>query len=394
MTSLLSLLLLSALAPSSAVAYSRAKCQAPSADPLAGCAPGTILVSPNSTTTAASNSTSFTSIQSAILSLGNTTTPATILILPGTYTEQVNITRPGPVTLLGQTSSPNNASNNGVTILWRQATGNSVNTFDNAYTSVLTVAPTLNASLTGSGPTGFAVPADTPFGNEDFRAYNVDFVNDYAPYSAGPALAISISYANSGFYYCGFYSYQDTIYIGKLGNAYFYDSIIAGQTDFLYGFGTAWIQSSLLSLRSCGGGITAWKGTNTSFPNAYGVYIHDSVVEKANSSLSIAGKCALGRPWNAQHRSIFANTYLDDSIESSGYIIWGSTDPRTNNYTFMAEYGDFGPGWNETGRLAANITKVLTEEQYEPYDSVEKVFQYPFSGEFGNVGWIDESPEA
>ncbi|EKG19954.1 Pectinesterase catalytic [Macrophomina phaseolina MS6] len=393
MASLLSLSVLSAFLASPTLAYSRAECQAPSADPLAGCVPGTLLVSPNSTVTA-NNSTSFTSVQSAILSLGNTTTPATILILPGTYVEQVNITRPGPVTLLGQTSSPNNSSTNGVKILWRQATGNSVNTFDNAYTSVLTVAPTLESSLTGSGPTGYAVPAGTPFGNEDFRAYNVDFVNDYAPYSAGPALAISISYANAGFYFCGFYSYQDTVYIGKLGNAYFYDSIIAGQTDFLYGFGTAWIQSSQLSLRSCGGGITAWKGTNTSFPNAYGVYIHDSVVEKANASLSIAGLCALGRPWNAQHRSIFANTWLDDSIKPSGYIIWGSTDPRTNNYTFMAEYEDFGPGWNETGRRAANITKVLTEAEYEPYDSLEKVFQYPFSGEFGNVGWIDESPEA
>lgn len=85
--------------------------------------------------------------------------------------------------------------------------------------------------------------------------------------------------------------------MGKLGNAYFSKCEIAGQTDFLYGFGTAWIQSSRLALRGCGGGITAWKGTNTTFVNKYGVYIHDSVVEKANSSLSITGKCALGRPW-------------------------------------------------------------------------------------------------
>ena len=85
--------------------------------------------------------------------------------------------------------------------------------------------------------------------------------------------------------------------MGKLGNAYFSKCEIAGQTDFLYGFGTAWVQSSRLALRGCGGGITAWKGTNTTFANKYGVYVHDSVVEKANSSLSIAGECALGRPW-------------------------------------------------------------------------------------------------
>lgn len=72
---------------------------------------------------------------------------------------------------------------------------------------------------------------------------------------------------------------------------------VAGQTDFFYGFGTCWVTDTAVTLRSCGGGITAWKGTNTTFVNKYGVYIVDSTVEKANSSLSIAGKCALGRPW-------------------------------------------------------------------------------------------------
>jgi hypothetical protein len=55
------------------------------------------------------------------------------------------------------------------------------------------------------------VPAGTPFGNVDFRAYNIDFINDFKNYATGPALAVSVSYANSGFYFCGFYSYQDTV---------------------------------------------------------------------------------------------------------------------------------------------------------------------------------------
>jgi hypothetical protein len=60
---------------------------------------------------------------------------------------------------------------------------------------------------------GNLVPKDTPFGNVDFRAYNIDFINDYKNYASGPALAVSVSYANSGFYFCGFYSYQDTVRI-------------------------------------------------------------------------------------------------------------------------------------------------------------------------------------
>jgi hypothetical protein len=65
-----------------------------------------------------------------------------------------------------------------VNIIWRAIAG----TGDNAYTSTLTVAPNLNASFTGSGPTGFAVPPETPFGCVDFRTYNLNFINDYQPY--------------------------------------------------------------------------------------------------------------------------------------------------------------------------------------------------------------------
>lgn len=219
----------------------RTEYQYPTENPLDGCPAGTILVGPSS---------QYKTIQSAILSLPNDTTPQHILILPGQYTEQLNVTRPGPLTLFGQTANPQNQSSNGVGVYWAAIAG----TGDNAYTSVLTVAPNLNASLTGSGPTGFPVPADTPFGNTDFKVYNVNFTNNYAPYADGPSLALSMGYANASFYYCGFYSYQDTvrfrcathldltlihtgvqIYVGKLGNAYFYKNEIAGQTDFFYG---------------------------------------------------------------------------------------------------------------------------------------------------------------
>lgn len=120
----------------------------------------------------------FKTIQSAILSLPQDNTSQSILIYPGTYTEQVNITRPGPLTLLGVTSSPNSRTGNTVKVLWRAATGTAeAGTRDNAFTATLTVAPNLDAALTGSGPTGYQIPPNTPFGNVDFRAYNIDFSN-------------------------------------------------------------------------------------------------------------------------------------------------------------------------------------------------------------------------
>jgi pectinesterase len=177
---------------------------------------------------------------------------------------------------------------------------------------------------------------------------------------------------------------QPQVYVGKLGNAYFYKSILAGQTDFLYGFGTAWIQSSALQLRGCGGGITAWKGTNTTSPNKYGVYIVDSNVRAANVSVAadIKGSCALGRPWNSQHRSIFARSYEDGSIDPRGYIDWvvDGVGRFEKGVTLMAEYRVFGPGVNETGRVGG-VTSVLGWEGYEMYSTPQKVF--------GDTKWID-----
>ncbi|KAF1974912.1 pectin methylesteras-like protein [Bimuria novae-zelandiae CBS 107.79] len=371
----------------------RLACQNPTHDPLKGCPKHTLLVASGSSNATAKKNT-FSSIQSAVLSLPHDNSTQYILILPGQYTEQVNVTRPGPLYLLGQTSDAESLGRNTVEVVWHNATGSATTgSYDNAYTSTLTIAPTFNSSATGSGPTGNPVPEDTPFGNFDFRAYNLNFTNDYLPYAAGPSLALSTSYANTGFYHCAFKSYQDTIYVGKLANSYMSKCEIAGQTDFLYGFGTLWIEDSDLLMRGCGGGITAWKGTNTTFENKYGVYIHDSNVVAANSSVapSMVLKCALGRPWNALQRSIFANTYLDESIRPSGYIEWSTKEPRVNNFTFMAEYKTYGPGWNRTGRIEGNVTRILTETQWQPYSSPSKVFQFFKSGKTGNTAWLDYS---
>ncbi|KAJ3212215.1 hypothetical protein HDU82_003186 [Entophlyctis luteolus] len=378
----------------------RVLCQAVAntSNPLANCPANTILVSKDNVT----YPNAFSTIQAAVLSLPLNDDPYNILILSGNYTEQVNVTRTGPLYLLGQTSSPNDKTQNSVQVLWAAwastvgsccvgtATNCTACAGDNSLTATLTVASTWNAAMTGSGPTGWAVPAGTPFGCTDFRTYNLDFVNNYSNYGGSPSLAVNTGYANTGFYRTRFYSFQDTVYIGKLGNAYFYDSEIAGQTDFFYGFGTAWIESSNITLRNCGGGITAWKGSNTTFTNAYGVYIVDSYVQKANSSLSITGKCALGRPWNSQIRSIFANNYFDDSILPAGFIEWTASTPRIDNYTFQAVYNNYGPGWNVTAETANYpITKVLSASTYAPYSTPSDVFQNPFTGVFGYTYWID-----
>lgn len=116
------------------------------------------------------------------------------------------------------------------------------------------------------------------------------------------------------------------IYVGKLGNAYFKNGEVAGQTDFFYGFGTAWVEQTSIALRSCGGGITAWKGTNTTFVNKYGVYIVDSNIHAANATVAanIVGKCALGRPWVCL---LFPPYFLSYSLSSIDF----SSSPECSN---------------------------------------------------------------
>ena len=159
------------------------------------------------------------------------------------------------------------------------------------------------------------------------------------------------------------------------------------------GFGTAWVQASNVTLRGCGGGIVAWKGTNTTFANKYGVYISDSWVNAANSTVAStkAGKCSLGRPWNAQHRSVYLNTYLDGSILSAGYTKW-TTNPLTdnyNNYTVMAEYKSIGPGFDLAGRIAGNVTLEITADEARKFRTPKDVFMTE-NGTQPNYAWIDK----
>lgn len=88
------------------------------------------------------------------------------------------VTRPGPLTLLGQLNqssvdSSSNATSRNLVHVWYNIYD--ANGEDDAVTAVLLVAPNWNASLIGSGTNG--APLQSEFGNVDFKAYNIDFEN-------------------------------------------------------------------------------------------------------------------------------------------------------------------------------------------------------------------------
>ncbi|KAJ3832117.1 pectin lyase fold/virulence factor, partial [Lentinula raphanica] len=230
------------------------------------------------------------------------------------------------------------------------------NGIDDAASDVLTVAPNGAAGLIGAGTTG--APAQDAFGNVDFEMYNVDVQNRTSlTFAISQALATDISYANASFYGCGFASFQDTWYTGKNASTFGVDSVIFGQTDYLFGFGTAWFQSVILAARGCGGGTAAWKGTNSSLTERvlrYGTYIADSRMIRspdANVMLNITDDCYLGRPWNDWAVTVYLNTFMEDIIQPASWEPFDSARPTIMNTTFYAEYYSTGPGGDTFNRI-------------------------------------------
>ncbi|KAG2040405.1 carbohydrate esterase family 8 protein [Suillus americanus] len=328
--------------------------------PLTGCPKGTLFVSPTD------SRASFKTVQAAVESLPKTG-DAIILIGAGEYFEMVNVARSAPLTLLGQLD-PDTA---------RDPAGNAsqrnlVHIWNNLYVhGGLTDEET--ATLTVARPSG------QQFGNTDFKAYNINFENRAANYSISQALAGSFIYANVSFYGCTFASWQDTWYTGHGAYSYAVDSIIYGQTDYLFGFGTAWFQNVILANRACGGGITAWRSTEGT---KNGAFIADSKIIRspdANITTVTDGRCYLGRPWNTLAVAVYLRTYMDESIHPAGFTHW-SREKSIPDTTYFAEYNSYGPGGDTSKRVPQEF--ILNAMQVNKNFTLESVFA-------GTPAWID-----
>ncbi|KAG9314831.1 carbohydrate esterase family 8 protein [Chiua virens] len=323
---------------------------------LTGCPEGTLYVS------SADSTANFSSVQDAINSLPDGAN-GSILIGEGRYYEMINVTRSGRLTLLLDPATASvrggNATQRNLVHIWNSKyAGNSGLTDEE--TATLTVFPRL-------GPV-------------DFKAYNINFENLAANYSIAPALVTSITYANASFYGCAFASWQDTWYTGWAANTYAVDSIIYGQTDYIFGCGTAWFQSVTIANRDCGGGITAWRGESGG--NA-GVYIADSRIIRSPDALPSTvtdGKCYLARPWNDVSTAVFLRNHMDESISPTGFISWNlQLDTALPSTVYYAEYNTTGPGGITTSRSSQD--HILSTDEASQF-GLEHLFH-------GKPSWID-----
>ncbi|OAL48612.1 pectin lyase-like protein [Pyrenochaeta sp. DS3sAY3a] len=288
---------------------------------------------------------SFTNISAAVTALHNETTPQTIFIFPGTYTEQVYIPpHAGPLTLQGYTKDARSYKDNKVTI-------------------------TGNLSRQTPGLANNDATATVRLWTPNVKLYNLDIANTFG-YAAtsGQALALSAQKTNQGFYGCRFSGYQDTVYANE-GRQIYAKSYINGAVDFVFGLrAAAWFEK--VDIEVIGPGFITANGrdaaNNTSF------YVFNQVRVTGSS----ANSTFLGRPWRPYSRVVFQRSYLGDVVRPEGWSRWDAVQSLENVY--YKEYKNYGPGAAVGAR--ANFSSQLSAP-IKPADILGRKFE--------KESWVD-----
>jgi pectinesterase len=257
----------------------------------------------------------------------SSTSAQSIFIYAGTYTEQVTIPKlKSALTIYGYTSDTSSYTGNRVTIQhsYSQASG---------------------ASSDEDSGTVINLSANTKF-------YNINIKNTYG--SGSQAIAIAAENTQQGYYGVGLYGYQDTV-LAETGNQVYAKCYIEGAVDFIFGqHARAWIDGT--DIRVSGKGAITASGRASSSDVSFYVINKSSVAAKSGSSVA-TGSIFLGRPWGAYARVTFQNTVLSNIINSAGWEVWQTSDPRTGNVQ-LQEYGNTGAG--ATGTRASFSSKATS----------------------------------
>ncbi|KAH8164885.1 hypothetical protein CIB48_g3365 [Xylaria polymorpha] len=262
---------------------------------------------------------SYTTVQSALNSLSTTSTAdQCIFINQGTYTEQVYIpSRAAKLTIYGYTSDSTSYANNKAIITYN-----------------------LPASTAGSNDASGTLRVHAA----NVKVYNVNIMNSYG--KGSQAIALSAQ-ADSGYYGCQLYGFQDTL-LANEGKQYYSRCLITGATDFIFGQrAQVWFEDCDIRVRNGGYYITA-NGRDSSSNPSYYLFNNCDVAAASGESVS----------------TVFQSTSLSSVINGAGWHDWnGDTDVGNIYY---AEYANSGSGasgtrvsWSKKLSSAVSQTNVL-----------------------------------
>jgi len=273
---------------------------------------GAIVVRSGTTT-----SGEYKTVASAVAALPDGSSSGIIFIYPGTYQEQVYITRSGPLVIYGYTNDTSSYKANQVTI---QAG--------------------VSAGSAGSNDASGTLRIH----KNDFKMYNINVKNTYG--AGSQAIALSQYGTRVGLYACGFYGYQDTL-LANAGTQVYLKGYIEGATDFIFGRkGLAYFGGNTIAVKAAGW-ITA-SGRESNDSGSY-VFNKNNIVLASGASSGASGKIYLGRPWGNYAKVIFQNTVVTAPLNSAVWSVWHSDDKRTDHILF-AEYNTTGSGITNASR--------------------------------------------
>ncbi|CAD0039307.1 unnamed protein product [Aureobasidium pullulans] len=294
-------------------------------------------------------------ISAAIAALPNDSKPYTIYIMPGTYNEQISITRNGKVTLIGETSFKNDYSQNQVKVQF--SSGRLTSLSQNEQT------PVINSKKTND--------------NSGLAMYNIDFINSYPQTANTAALAADFYGNNMAAYGCSFIGFQDTLLANK-GVQVFSNSYVEGSIDFVWGFSTAYFYKCVIATNTKGACIAA-QGRTVGVNSAY--IFDSSYVTYTSTYGSTFGASYLGRPYSNYSTVVYKNSYLDKHINAAGWQVWSTGNPQTSN-VFLGEYNNTGPGAWVSGTARASFATNMTDDQVAAYSLASWV---------GDTSFIDQA---
>ncbi len=271
-----------------------------------------------------------------------------ILVKPGTYREVVCVPKNAPpITLYGAT-----------------ADATQVLIVNNNYASKPSDSGANPCAATGAATYGTSASATFAVFAGGFQAKNVTFSNDYVEGSASSSQAVALETQGDKLLFENVRALgnQDTLYIkssstGAVARAYFKNSYVEGDVDFIFGRGTAVFDGCTLNY------LTARQGTkggnylapSTAPTNSYGFLVTNSMFTAQTGTP--ANLIALGRAWDESvtcympgvspnGQALVRKSTLGPQIRTANPWSIAATTGRVYSATGnrLWEYGNSGPG--------------------------------------------------
>ncbi|KAK8488267.1 hypothetical protein V6N13_052169 [Hibiscus sabdariffa] len=190
----------------------------------------------------------------------------------------------------------------------------------------------------------------TAVAGKKFIAVDITFRNTAGP-RKGQAVAVRNGADQSVFYRCSIEGYQDTLYVNAF-RQFYKECDIYGTVDFIFGDAAVVFQNcNIYTRRPLPGQYCTITAQGRGNPNEKTGYVIDNCVVKAAYGLASSKgmkKTYLGRPWKKYSRTVYVQSFMDSSIDPSGWIKWNGA---FDSSVYYAEYGNKGPGSNTGFRI-------------------------------------------